>query len=83
MYCYKWTEDQIHQSKSKIEVDCADDVLSENLDLHLRQDRANNDSKSHVLGTFVQDTVLGNLFAQYYSILTKSQWNRYCYPIFR
>lgn len=64
---------------SRIEVDCAESIYSGNLNLSLRGDRANKERKSHLLCTFDPDTILGNSFAQFYSGLTKFQWNRYRY----
>lgn len=59
-------------SMSKTEVDSAEDVNPGNLDLPLRDDRAKKERKLYLLCFFVADNILGNLFAQFYSVLTKS-----------
>lgn len=52
-------------SMSKIEVDCAKSVNLGNLNLPLRDDRANKGRKSHLLCAFVPDPILGNSFTQF------------------
>lgn len=64
------TNGLIDQPKSKVEVECAKNVHSENLDLYLTHGGASDVSRLHLLCTWCgPDTIPSNSFAHFNSIL--------------